>query len=79
MAPQTLTNISYDHRAFVINGQRQLLLVGSIHYPRSSPEMWPELFKKTKAAGINTIDTYVFWNYHEPVKGQYDFETGRYF
>jgi beta-galactosidase GanA len=40
--------------------------------------MWPELFKQSKAAGINTIDTYVFWNLHEPKKGEWDFETGEF-
>jgi beta-galactosidase GanA len=37
--------------------------------------MWPELFQKSKEAGINAIDTYVFWNYHEEREGLYDFET----
>ena len=73
---QTLSNITYDHRSFIINGKRELLIVGAIHYPRSSPGMWPHLFKKSKEAGINAIDTYVFWNLHEPIEGQYDFETG---
>ncbi len=27
-------NVSYDHRAILINGERLLLLSGSIHYPR---------------------------------------------
>jgi hypothetical protein len=74
---QALSNISYDHRSFIINGERQLLIVGAIHYPRSSPGMWPHLFRKTKEAGINAIDTYVFWNLHEPIEGHYDFETGK--
>jgi hypothetical protein len=75
--PQALSNVTYDHRSFIINGKRQLLIVGAIHYPRSSPGMWPHLFKKTKEAGINAIDTYVFWNLHEPLEGQFDFETGK--
>lgn len=37
--------------------------------------MWPELFQKSKDAGINAIDTYVFWNFHEEREGFYDFET----
>ncbi|XP_021629045.2 beta-galactosidase 13 [Manihot esculenta] len=36
--------------------------------------MWPELIAKAKRGGLNLIQTYVFWNIHEPVKGQYDFE-----
>ncbi|CDY71982.1 BnaAnng39510D [Brassica napus] len=35
--------------------------------------MWPSLIKKTKEGGIEVIDTYVFWNLHEPKLGQYDF------
>ncbi|KAJ3101514.1 Beta-galactosidase 6 [Phlyctochytrium bullatum] len=38
--------------------------------------MWPVLMQRSKDAGINAIDTYVFWNLHEPEEGQYDFETG---
>lgn len=32
-------NVTYDHRAIVINGQRRILISGSIHYPRSTPEV----------------------------------------
>nr|VDC95376.1 unnamed protein product [Brassica oleracea] len=65
--------VTYDGRSLIIDGQRKLLFSGSIHYPRSTPEMWPSLIKKTKEGGIEVIDTYVFWNLHEPKLGQYDF------
>lgn len=32
--------------------------------------MWPELIAKTKEGGADVIETYVFWNGHEPVRGQ---------
>lgn len=32
--------------------------------------MWPDLIRKAKAGGLNLIQTYVFWNVHEPVKGK---------
>lgn len=32
--------------------------------------MWPELIQKSKEGGLDAIETYVFWNLHEPVKGQ---------
>ncbi|KAG8647141.1 beta-galactosidase 7 [Manihot esculenta] len=35
--------------------------------------MWPSLIKKSKEGGLNTIETYVFWNGHEPQPRQYDF------
>jgi beta-galactosidase len=31
--------VSYDHRSLVINGRRRILISGSIHYPRSAPEV----------------------------------------
>jgi beta-galactosidase GanA len=30
--------------------------------------MWPDLFKRSKAAGIDVIQTYVFWDLHNPVE-----------
>ncbi|KAI9200100.1 hypothetical protein LWI28_002739 [Acer negundo] len=38
--------------------------------------MWPSLIEKAKQGGIDVIQTYVFWNLHEPKQGQYDF-SGR--
>ena len=32
-------NVTYDHRALVIDGKRRVLVSGSIHYPRSTPEV----------------------------------------
>ncbi|CAI0542299.1 unnamed protein product [Linum tenue] len=70
-------NVSYDHRALVIDGKRRVLISGSIHYPRSTPDMWPDLLQKSKDGGVDVIETYVFWSGHEPVQNQYNFE-GRY-
>lgn len=33
-------------------------------------QVWPEIINKAKEGGLDVIETYVFWNYHEPVKGQ---------
>ncbi len=71
-----MTSVTYDHRAVKIGGKRELIISGAIHYPRSTPEMWPELLERSKAAGLNTIETYVFWNLHERTRGAYDF-SGR--
>ncbi|MCD7473632.1 Beta-galactosidase 7 [Datura stramonium] len=67
------TEVTYDDRALKINGERKIILSGSIHYPRSTVEMWPSLIKKAKEGGLNAIETYVFWNAHEPIYRQYDF------
>ncbi|KAJ6766035.1 BETA-GALACTOSIDASE RELATED [Salix purpurea] len=67
-------NVSYDKKALIINGQRKVLFSGSIHYPRSTPEMWEGLIQKAKDGGLDVIDTYVFWNLHEPSPGNYNFD-----
>ncbi|KAG4932279.1 hypothetical protein JHK87_046281 [Glycine soja] len=61
------------NRAIKIDGKRRVLISGSIHYPRSTPEMWPELIQKAKEGGLDAIETYVFWNAHEPSRRVYDF------
>ncbi|KAL5673210.1 hypothetical protein ACJX0J_017516, partial [Zea mays] len=69
--------VTYDGRALILDGARRMLFSGDMHYPRSTPEMWPDLIAKAKKGGLDVIQTYVFWNAHEPVQGQFNFE-GRY-
>ncbi|KAJ8435204.1 hypothetical protein Cgig2_028390 [Carnegiea gigantea] len=66
--------VAYDSRALKLDGERKLIISGSIHYPRSTPEMWPDLVKNAKEGGLNAIETYIFWNAHEPLYRQYNFE-----
>ncbi len=34
-----------------------------------------DILARTRASGLNTVQIYVFWNYHEPTRGTYDFIT----
>ncbi|KAL6634789.1 hypothetical protein ACP70R_027460 [Stipagrostis hirtigluma subsp. patula] len=74
LATARCATVSYDDRALLVDGERRIILSGSIHYPRSTPEMWPDLIQKAKEGGLNTIETYVFWNGHEPRPREYNFE-----
>jgi hypothetical protein len=67
--------VDYDYRSLRINGERVLLQSAGIHYPRSSPSMWPQLMASAAAAHLNTVQTYVFHNYHESLKGEWDWST----
>ena len=69
--------VSYDKRSLRLNDDPVLFMSGSIHYPRSTPTMWPILMKAAREDGINMIEIYVFWNGHEPVEGLFDW-SGRY-
>jgi beta-galactosidase GanA len=33
-------------------------------------QMWPDLIQKAKNGGVDVIETYVFWNGHEPEQGK---------
>ncbi|KNA15558.1 hypothetical protein SOVF_097110 [Spinacia oleracea] len=63
-------NVTYDSRSLKIHGNRELLYSGSVHYPRVPVEEWENILDKCKEGGLNVIQTYVFWNVHEPIKGQ---------
>ncbi|KAK9064472.1 hypothetical protein SSX86_015854 [Deinandra increscens subsp. villosa] len=65
--------VTYNARSVIVGGNPILIFSGSIHYPRSTPEMWPDIIRMAKEGGLNTIATYVFWNAHEPVQGQFNF------
>lgn len=64
--------IRYDAQCFTIHGRDTFLYSACCHYTRVPQELWRDRLLKLKQAGFNTIETYVFWNYHEPVEGQVD-------
>ncbi len=47
---------------------------GSLHYFRIHPLQWQDRLQRMRAAGLNTVSTYIPWNLHEPAKGKYEFE-----
>ncbi len=57
--------ISYDKQCFTINGKDILIYSGAFHYFRCPKPLWADRFAKMKAAGLNTVETYVAWNWHE--------------
>nr|WP_294468526.1 beta-galactosidase family protein [uncultured Sellimonas sp.] len=57
-----------------VNGEKQKIISGSIHYFRVVPEYWRDRLEKLKAMGCNTVETYVAWNVHEPREGEFCFE-----
>ncbi len=56
----------------MIDGRRVWLVSGSMHYFRVPAQLWAERLLKAKRAGLNCISTYLAWNIHEPVEGQWE-------
>ena len=61
---------------FLLNGKPFRIMAGEIHYQRIPREYWADRLMKIKAAGLNTVGTYVFWNALEPEPGRWDFSGG---
>ena len=61
---------------FLLDGKPFRIMAGEIHYQRIPREYWADRLIKVKAAGLNTVGTYVFWNALEPEPGQWDFSGG---
>jgi beta-galactosidase len=73
-APAPATHVlraSGDH--FELDGKPFQIISGAIHYARVPRAYWRDRLRKARAMGLNTVETYVFWNLHEPTPGQYDF------
>jgi Beta-galactosidase len=73
----TARTVAYDARAFTVNGEREIFLSACIHYFRVPRELWADRIAKAKRGGMNTIETYVAWNFHEPEPGVFDFSGDR--
>ncbi|MET7639094.1 beta-galactosidase family protein [Streptomyces sp. NPDC005438] len=50
------------------------VLSGGMHYFRVHPDQWPDRLAKLRAMGLDTVETYVPWNLHEPRPGAFRFE-----
>ena len=70
---QSKHQFTLGDKDFLLDGKPFQMISGELHYPRIPREAWRDRMKMAKAMGLNTIGTYVFWNLHEPQKGQFDF------
>jgi beta-galactosidase len=56
---------------FELDGQPHRIIAGALHYFRVHPDLWADRIHKARLMGLNTIETYVAWNAHEPQRGQW--------
>ncbi len=60
-----------DH--FELDGKPFQIISGAIHSARVPRAYWRDRLRKARAMGLNTVETYVFWNVYEPEPGRFDF------
>lgn len=69
-----MSTFTVGDRDFMLDGEPFRILSGAMHYFRVPPEYWQDRLRKLRAMGLNTIETYVAWNLHEPVPGTFRFD-----
>lgn len=69
-----MKNLSIRKGQFFLGDEKYRVLSGAVHYFRTIPGYWEDRLLKLKACGLNTVETYVPWNLHEPEEGVFNFE-----
>gem|GEM_PF-951949 len=67
-----MTSFSLGDTDFLRDGRPHQVISGAIHYFRVHPDQWQDRIRKARLMGLNTIETYVAWNAHEPRRGEWD-------
>lgn len=65
--------LEIKNKKFYMDSKPFDIYSGAMHYFRTVPEYWEDRLTKLKAAGFNTVETYVCWNLHEKKPGKFDF------
>lgn len=58
------------------DGSPHQILAGSMHYFRVHPDQWRDRLLRLVDLGLNTVDTYVAWNFHQPRRDEAPDFTG---
>ncbi len=59
---------------YTVGGQPFFIYGAAFFYERVPRSQWEISIAHYRALGINTIDLYVMWNWHEPREGSFDFD-----
>lgn len=66
--------LSHADGTFLREGRPHRVLAGTLHYFRVHPGQWADRLARLAAMGLNTVDTYIAWNFHEPRRGEHRFD-----
>ncbi|PNI70743.1 GLB1L isoform 4, partial [Pan troglodytes] len=69
--------VDRGHDRFLLDGAPFRYVSGSLHYFRVPRVLWGDRLLKMRWSGLNAIQFYVPWNYHEPQPGVYNFNGSR--
>ncbi|XP_069554720.1 beta-galactosidase-1-like protein [Brachyistius frenatus] len=70
-------SIDYKNNCFLKDGKPFQYISGSIHYSRIPQYYWKDRLMKMYMTGLNAVQVYVPWNFHEAVRDIYNFTGDR--
>jgi beta-galactosidase len=73
--PGSAHTFTLGREDFLLDGKPFQIIAGEMHFARIPRAYWRQRLRMARAMGLNTVSTYVFWNYHEPEPGKFDFTT----
>ncbi len=71
-----MPHLEIGKHGFTLDGEPFRLLSGGLHYFRVHPEQWADRLHKARLMGLNTVETYVPWNLHQPRPDRFVMEEG---
>jgi len=72
--PSTGLEAAADSKSFLVGGRRVFLRCGGVHYFRIQRELWADVLRQSRLAGLNMVETPVPWSLHEPSRGRFRLE-----
>ena len=69
--------VSVQNKQIMIDGKPVIVRAGEIHYYRLEKSEWQDRIDKLKAAGLNTVASYIPWLCHEEKRGEFDLDGHR--
>ncbi|WP_030231133.1 glycoside hydrolase family 35 protein [Streptomyces sp. NRRL S-350] len=61
---------------FILDGEPFRIISGGLHYFRVHPDHWADRLRKARLMGLNTVETYVPWNLHQPRPDTFRLDAG---
>lgn len=62
---------------FLLDGEPYQVISGALHYFRVHPDHWADRIHKARLMGLNTLETYVAWNFHSSKPGEFSTDGRR--
>lgn len=67
-----MPHFEIGERDFLLDDRPFQVISGALHYFRVHPDLWADRIRKARLMGLNTIETYVPWNFHAPSANEFD-------